>query len=282
MEVQIGPEIIRSYKRLSYTIWHGLAEFIDNSIQSYRNNREELDEAYAATGRRLTVQITYSRMDGGRLVVRDNAMGMSEAELTRALSIGIPPPDTNGLSEFGMGMKTAACWFGDEWTVQTKRLGNDTGQRITFNVEKVASRDLDLNHQIVLSSADEHFTEISITNLNHEIYGRTIEFIKNFLRSMYRTYIQSGELALFFNGQQLAWESPIEGNVHTENGEDSVVDFEFFRYPGTEAGPRMDSCIGEWRPLRRRFDHHTTRQGNQRMAKLVAPPIYIRPIGRFE
>ena len=232
MKVQIGPEIVRSYKRLSYTIWHGLAEFIDNSIQSYHNNREELDEVYAAAGRGLTVQITYSRMDGGRLVVRDNAMGMSEAELIRALSIGIPPPETDGLSEFGMGMKTAACWFGDEWTVQTKRLWNETGQRITFNVERVASRDLDLNHQRVLSSPDEHFTEISITNLNHEIYGRTIEFIKNFLRSMYRTYIQSGELALFFNGQQLAWESPIEGNVHRENGEDSFVDFEFFTIQG--------------------------------------------------
>ena len=227
MEVQIGPEIVRSYKRLSYTFWHGLAEFVDNSIQSYRNNREGLDEAYAATGRPLTVEIIYSRMAGGRLLIRDNAMGMSVEELTRALSIGIPPPDTNGLSEFGMGMKTAACWFGEEWTVQTKRLGEEAGQRITFNVEKVASRELDLNHQPVPSSVREHFTEITITHLNREIYGRAIEFIKNFLRSMYRTYIQSGELALFFNGQQLTWESPIEGNVHTENGEDSVVDFDF-------------------------------------------------------
>ena len=110
MEVQIGPEIVRSYKRLSYTFWHGLAEFVDNSIQSYRNSREELDEVYRATSGRLTVQITYSRAAGGRLVIRDNAMGMSEEELTRALSIGKPPPDTDGLSEFGMGMKTAACW----------------------------------------------------------------------------------------------------------------------------------------------------------------------------
>ena len=112
--------------------------------------------------------------------------------------------------------------------------------------------------------------------------GGTIEFIKNFLRSMYRTYIQSGELALFFNGQQLAWESPIEGNVHTENGEDSVVDFEFFHYPGPEASPRMDSCLGAWRPLRRRVDHHTARAGNQRVAKLMAPSIHIRAIGGLE
>ena len=227
MEVQIGPEIVRSYKRLSYTFWHGLAEFVDNSIQSYRNNREDLDEVYAAADERLTVQIIYLRTDGGRLVIRDNAMGMSVEELTRALSIGIPPPDTSGLSEFGMGMKTAACWFGEEWTVQTKRLGEETGQRITFNVEKVASREMDLNHQPVSSSVGEHFTEITITHLNHEIYGRTIQFMKNFLRSMYRTYIQSGELALFFNSEQLTWESPAKGNVHNESGQDSVEHFDF-------------------------------------------------------
>ena len=232
MEVLIGPEIIRSYKRLSYTFWHGLAEFVDNSIQSYHNNREDLDEAYAATGRPLTVQIIYSRTDGGRLVIRDNAMGMSVEELTRALSIGIPPPNTTGLSEFGMGMKTAACWFGEEWTVQTKRLKDETGQRITFNVEKVASRDMDVNHESFRSSADEHFTEVSITHLNHEIYGRTIQFIKNFLRSMYRTYIQSGELALFFNGEQLTWESPIKRNVHNEGGQDSVEPFDFYTIQG--------------------------------------------------
>ena len=39
MEVYIGPEIVRSYKRLSYTVWHALAEFIDNSIQSHRSGR---------------------------------------------------------------------------------------------------------------------------------------------------------------------------------------------------------------------------------------------------
>ena len=65
MEVQIGPEIVRSYKRLSYTIWHGLAEFIDNSIQSYHNNREDLDEVYAATGR-LTDSSNHLFADGRR------------------------------------------------------------------------------------------------------------------------------------------------------------------------------------------------------------------------
>ena len=33
------------------------------------------------------------------------------------------PPDRSGLSEFGMGMKSAACWFAPRWSVRTKALG---------------------------------------------------------------------------------------------------------------------------------------------------------------
>ena len=166
MEVQIGPEIIRSYKRLSYTAWYALAEFIDNSIQSYSNNQSSLDTAYSNASQRLTIQISYSRTDGGQITIRDNGMGMSEEELTNALRIGQPPADISGLSEFGMGLKTSACWFGNQWTVRTKRLGDSTGHAILFDVERVASGDLDLQHSQIASSEQEHFTEITITDLN--------------------------------------------------------------------------------------------------------------------
>ncbi len=43
----LGFEAIRSYKRLSYDPWSALAEFVDNSTQSYFNNRKVLDQAFA-------------------------------------------------------------------------------------------------------------------------------------------------------------------------------------------------------------------------------------------
>ena len=96
IELYIGPEIIRSYKRLSYTKWHALAEFVDNSTQSYMDNTE---------GPVLTVSIRYSSSGNGSLIIEDNAMGMSEEELANALHIGKVPEITSGRSEFGMGMK---------------------------------------------------------------------------------------------------------------------------------------------------------------------------------
>ena len=227
MQVQIGPEIVRSYKRLSYTLWHALAEFVDNSIQSYFNNRLSLDYEYSKSGQRLTVEITYGRASGGRLIIRDNAMGMSEVELTNALHIGNPPQDTSGLSEFGMGLKTAACWFGNRWTVQSKKLHDNTVQSITFDVERVASNDLDLQYQQTPGAFDEHFTEINVVDLNHQLYGQAISSIKTYLRSMYRWYIQNDHLVLIFNGDNLTWKSPIEGNLHIDHGQGCYDEFEF-------------------------------------------------------
>src|ERR1700733_11113196 len=106
MQLELGVEAIRSYKRLPYTPWHALAEFVDNSTQSYFNNRELLDTAFKADGRQLEISISYDRLTGFLRIV-DNAMGMSFTELEYALRIGQPPADTSGRSKYGLGLKMA-------------------------------------------------------------------------------------------------------------------------------------------------------------------------------
>ena len=222
MEVKIGPEIIRSYKRLSYTTWHALAEFIDNSIQSYRNNEERLKDFYSRTGEKLTVQIEYGHSNGGYLTIRDNAMGMSNNELENALRIGRPSDDRSGLSEFGMGLKTAACWFGNHWTVKTKRLGDAEGHRISFDVEQVADGNYDLDHHRFSESREEHYTEITITEMNEHIYGGAIKRVKTYLASMYRDLLTNDSFILSFNNDPLHWESPYDtGNIHYSEGKNA-------------------------------------------------------------
>ena len=48
MQLQFGLDAIRNYRRLSYKPWYALAEFVDNSTQSYFNNQSVLDDAYEA------------------------------------------------------------------------------------------------------------------------------------------------------------------------------------------------------------------------------------------
>jgi hypothetical protein len=59
----------------------------------------------------------------GFLRISDNSIGMSYSDLQGALRVGRIPDNPTGRSKYGLGMKTAACWFGNVWTVRTKKLG---------------------------------------------------------------------------------------------------------------------------------------------------------------
>ena len=138
MNFQVGPESIASYKRLSYTIWHALAEFIDNSTQSYFDNRERLA---AVEGREpgLMISITHDK-DAGTLTIMDDSVGMDETDLEGALRVAGHPPRPTGRSRYGMGLKTAACWFGDVWEVRTKKLGVETPYQVRVDVARGSPR----------------------------------------------------------------------------------------------------------------------------------------------
>ena len=91
-EMKIGLSAIDSYRRLDYTPWHAIAEFVDNSTQFYFDNKNRLDEIYEKEGLQLEVGIAYDgTQDGGFLRIVDNAMGMSYADLERALHVARPP-----------------------------------------------------------------------------------------------------------------------------------------------------------------------------------------------
>jgi hypothetical protein len=229
MELQIGPEIITSYKRLAYQVWYALAEFVDNSTQAYFNNRAALDKVYADNGTKLTVEITTGKDGSGEFIrIQDNSIGMSEAELKNAVIIGRPPTNTSGRSKYGLGLKTGACWFGDIWSVTTKKLGETTAHKVTVNVPRVASNHLSLPHEKIPAKAGEHFTVVEIRELNKPVAGRTIGKVKDYLRSLYRVDIREKRLILKWNGSILAWDSNVDKRLYTlENGKIAKKSFRF-------------------------------------------------------
>src|SRR5659263_254888 len=125
MTINIRPpvSVYETYKRLSYQPWHAIAEFVDNSTQNYYDHQHELKEAYKnEVGSRLSIKILYVVEDNS-LIISDNGNGMDFDELRRAVMLNRPPPDPSGRSEYGMGLKTAACWFGPHWRIETTKLG---------------------------------------------------------------------------------------------------------------------------------------------------------------
>lgn len=53
LNIEIGLNAIASYRRMAYEIWYALAEYVDNSTQSYANNKEALDSRYEQEGEGL-------------------------------------------------------------------------------------------------------------------------------------------------------------------------------------------------------------------------------------
>ena len=209
LKLELGYDIIRNYKRLAYKPWFALGEFVDNSTQSYYNNRTELDRVFETEKEKLTVRIIYDR-DAGIIRISDNAMGMSYHELQQALIIGRPPANTDGRSQYGLGLKTAASWFGNVWKITTKKLGETEEFEVSIDVERIADGDTELDERPPIAKARElHYTIIEISNLNTKLHGRTIGNIKKYLKSMYRVDLREGVLDLFWEDAPLEWKDDL-------------------------------------------------------------------------
>ena len=227
VQLELGLENIRNYRRLAYTPWHALAEFVDNSTQSFFDNREELQDAYVREGSRLEVRITLDRQNDC-IRIYDNAMGMDIDELARAARLGHPPPSTGGRSSYGLGMKTAACWFGNRANIRTTKLGSRFEHTIEIDVERIANGDPDLSHtQREMEDTDSHYTLIEMSELHKMPRGRTLGKIKSFLRSMYRRDLDRGTLTLLWQGEELKWDQQYNF-VKAHSGEDYRKEFAFY------------------------------------------------------
>lgn len=210
--INIRPDVgvYATYRRLSYRPWYAIAEFVDNSTQNYYDHRKELLEAFRKEGNpgKLRIEIAYD-IEENRLTVFDNANGMNIEELTRAVVLYKPPPDTSGRCEYGMGLKTAACWFGRSWTIETKRYGSNQQLTVTINVP-----DLERYHTDTIRVAEKptqhssHFTRITIEDLYKPLKGRTYERIRDQLGSMYRNDLRTGEVEILWNGTPISFEEP--------------------------------------------------------------------------
>lgn len=121
VSIRPGVSVLSVLRYLNYRPWFALAEFVDNAIQSAHDRRAEL--LVQDSNFKLRVSINIDSSPPGRIVIRDNAGGIPATAFPRAFRPAVLPPERSGLSEFGMGMKSAASWFAAKWSVRTKSLG---------------------------------------------------------------------------------------------------------------------------------------------------------------
>lgn len=208
-KVGIRPDVgvLAVLRHLNYRPWYALAEYVDNSIDSYLKNKDAL---LAANGPGYRLRVAIEIDSTARVItILDNAAGISASDLGRALQVAAPPPNRKGLSEFGMGMKAASCWFSPLWGVKTKALGEGVARTVRFDVDSIVSNHTqELDVSLSEMPADAHFTAIKLSQVFEPPYKKTTTKIKSHLASIYRAFILSGELTITVNGDELTHEMP--------------------------------------------------------------------------
>lgn len=183
-ELTIGPSALDAYSRLSYTMWYALAEFVDNSTQSRLNYDNIIDDVLRNEGKPLEIAISYNKLTR-ELRVEDNSIGMTKERLIEALRIAMPTQDSKGRSRYGMGMKTAACWLGRRWRIETCEWGSGIEWTADVDVEAIAHKGARVPITSKAVDTKEHYTRIIVTDLRRIIQNRTEDTLKAYLGSMY-------------------------------------------------------------------------------------------------
>lgn len=220
-EISIRPGVgmLGLFQHMKYQPWYALGELVDNAIQSYLANRDRLhdvDPDYC-----LQVEIEINRADGGSIVVRDNAAGIAAADWGRAFRVAEPPPDATGLSQFGIGMKAACCWFAEQWSLRTAHVGETSIRSVMFDVPQiVASRDESLHVVEEPTDVLSHFTEIQMFRLHRTPHTKTIGKIKTYLGGIYRQFLRNGDVLLTVNGERVEYDEPALLNAPRYNDRD--------------------------------------------------------------
>lgn len=219
VSVRIGSQMYGRFEDLPNTVPHVLAEFIDNAIQSFRDKQEIL--RISEPGGKLTVKISIFWDESNskpqerkaiKFIIEDNAGGIAADRFVNAFEPAKTPDNNSGLNEFGMGLKTAACWLGTRWTVQTKAIGENVVRTVCFDQQIVTGENLDdIPVKEEYEAANAHFTKIEIESPTKNVpTEKSLHKIQTELSSIYRNSLRSNELNLIVNDEPLSFtEYPI-------------------------------------------------------------------------
>ena len=235
--VSIRPEVgmYSLFPHMNYKPWFALGEMVDNSIGSYVANREKL-RALHGNGFKLKIDITFSQSGkDARILVEDNAAGISEKDAERAFTPAAPPVDKSGINQFGIGMKSSCTWYSHFYTITSSALNEEVTRAVTFDIEGIIDNKIEeLDVVETPKEKNIHGTRIVLSKLHQGIpTGGTLTRIQSYISSIYREFIKSGEVVISVGGRELTYTSPelLESKYWDSNHVDTGAPYEVENSP---------------------------------------------------
>ena len=214
-EINIQPDVsaLRMFRSMSFTPWYAIGEFVDNSLTSALIHKKKLTQMNGADYK-VRIDIDFPA-GASELVIKDNAAGITQTDMQRALRMGKAPQDISiGLSRHGVGMKAAAFWWGGRLEIKTYPIGESHGWQTVLDVSEEG--DMQGTAQVIpIPWRGFPGTEVRISKLwQRTPVGRTKGAIRAYLPSIYRAFLGGGaaddEIGCILNyeGKPLRYENP--------------------------------------------------------------------------
>ena len=212
--------LLSSLRSVGYSEEAAIADLIDNCIAAKANE----------------IKIDFD-WESQRVVIVDNGIGMSQADLYENMRIGSSDPEkkrqATDLGRFGMGMKTAAFSLGKKLCVVTKN--NGVSSNATWDLDLIP----DIGWQLVIQSNEkianqlsqldgENGTVVVIENLDRIIdssdlskakkhFYSIIRKVESHLSLVFHRFMSEDGLQLSINGTPIKpWDPFISDNSATQ------------------------------------------------------------------
>ena len=204
VSIRFKQQAYRLLKNHAFKPAYVFAEFIDNSIQSYIDNLKLLE----GTTKKYRLKINIS-IQNNSIVIEDNAAGIPDSKMESAFEPGNIPENNKGLNEFGIGMKNAAVWMSDYYTVETSGFNENYLKKISFDYHKVITDEIeDLTIQYASHQSANTFTKITLSKLREDVSKFNFDQIAKELGSIYRGMINERQIEIEFMGHALFYKYP--------------------------------------------------------------------------
>ncbi len=187
-EVNVSPDMAMYTLLINqgYDPTYALCEFIDNAIDAHLKNSSNIKTSVSISIKFYSNESKNPKYKNC-IIISDDGPGMSKDTLERALKPA-KRPSLQGLSEFGIGMKAAAVWFGDEWQLRTKASSEPVAYIAKFNLPDLLEKGKDVI-TVEEEIEENRGTTISLLQLRKDITQDSYNIISKNLSEIYRRFI---------------------------------------------------------------------------------------------
>ncbi|TPI02371.1 ATP-binding protein [Mycoplasma struthionis] len=197
-DITVGSGIISIFQRQNFKLERVFSEFIDNSLQSFLDNKKILERLEEEAKCKISII-----WDADKIIIKDNCFGMNEEEFGRSLKLKETNPNAlreNQLSIYGMGLKYASVYLGDRYSISSTAYGSKASYFAEVDVrrfERENPKTIDV--KISETFKEERGTIIEIKKLRIKKTQEKEKDLRDKLGIIYKHYIEEGILSITIN-----------------------------------------------------------------------------------